>query len=131
MKSLSLLLIALMLTSCATTTMPQYSSNAEYMAAHGIVPDDGPPPLVSAKSSVTDCDLLLPSCATFTSSQPATSTPPPAVQDSVSGWDVLAGIVALPLVIPIALLAGYPSYRASRTTCRSYVYKDQYHTTCY
>jgi hypothetical protein len=112
MTYVSLILIALLLSSCATTPMTQL------------------PP--SAKGSVTDCDLLLPSCPTFTSSQPP--IPPPTPQEGPSVGQVLGAIALLPFAI---LTAGY-GYRGGygyqgyhRTTCRSYVYKDNFHTTCY
>jgi hypothetical protein len=132
MKYVSLLLITLMLVSCATTTVPR---------------------LVADKSRVTDCDLALPSCATTATPQnnaeymaasgtvltdapaslpsaaiPAPGPTPPQVQNSVSGWEVLGALV----LIPLALIAGYGSYgRYHRVTCRSYVYKDDPYTTCY
>jgi hypothetical protein len=137
MKSMCLLLITLMLSSCATTTTV--------------------PRLVADKSRVTDCDLALPTCETTTETKPPLPTEdadaprmnaaeiahanmliqqqhatPPAAQDGISGWDVLGAIALIPLAIPLALIAGYGSYGPyHRVTCRSYVYKDDPHTTCY
>jgi hypothetical protein len=104
MKSLSLILIALLLTSCASAPDIQYTGHSRYIAAIGKPAEEWPP-------------LPVPSV--------------PLAPASASGVDVMKEFMLLPLLLPFAVLENYPSYRASRTTCRSYVYKDQYHTTCY
>jgi hypothetical protein len=43
--------------------------------------------------------------------------------------NVLGAILVLPLIVPLAMLESYPSYRGAH--CYSYTYKDQYHVKCY
>jgi hypothetical protein len=107
-RMLITLLCAVLLVSCATPAI-DYSkspnviaSNAEYWAARGV---EYPP----------------------TPSVPTSRTLPPSTP-GVSGWDVLGAIVAIPLLIPIAMITSYPG---PGVHCRSWTYKDQYHASCY
>jgi hypothetical protein len=98
------LLCAALVVSCATpTNYVRYSSNAEHMAAHGIIPTNVADPI------------------------PMTPTPPTA-STGVSGWDVLGAAILFPLLLPVAMIANYPG---PGVHCRSYTYKDQYHVKCY
>lgn len=105
------LLCALLLMSCATPAIDYskspnvISSNAEYWAARGVeYPTVIQPP-------------------------PTKSPSLPSATPSVGPWDVIGAIIAIPLLIPIAMITSYPSY--SGVHCRSYVYKDELNTKCY
>ena len=110
-RVLMILLCATFLVSCATPHASDYanspnviSSNAEYMARMGIVPPEVPPPVMPR-------------------------TPSPA-QPGISGWDVLGAAILFPLLLPVAMIETYPSYRYG-VHCRSFTYKDEAHVQCY
>jgi hypothetical protein len=98
------LLCTILLASCAAPKM--LGSHAEYWAARGI--------------DVYNPHATLPTVA------------PPTFEPSVSGWNVVGGIVAIPLLLSVAMITTYPRYsRYSGVHCRSYTYKDQAHFRCY
>ena len=60
---------------------------------------------------------------------PASAPPDMPNPEPVTAGQVLGAILALPLVVPLAMLESYPSYRGAH--CYSYTDKDQYHVKCY
>ena len=117
-RVLATLLCAVLLMSCAAPNAIQYSqdyanspnviaSNAEYLASLGITPQVGPPWI------------------------PPRPEPVVLQRSGPSVWEVLGALIALPLIIPLAMLADYPSYRYGGSHCYTYTYKDQYHAKCY
>jgi hypothetical protein len=117
MKSLCLILIALMLAGCATPLTHQYATNAEYMAANGLVATDVPtPPMPVAPIP------------------PPVPPPPPAAEPGPSTAQVIGTILLLPILIPVyvavvgvaVLASGYSrsgGYGGS-VTCKGKVYAD-------
>jgi hypothetical protein len=60
---------------------------------------------------------------------PRPPVPPPPSTPGPSVGEVIGAILLLPLIVPLAMLESYPSYRGAH--CYSYTYKDQYHAKCY
>jgi hypothetical protein len=122
------LLCAVLLASCATPAR-NYSNNAEYMAAHGIVPTDTLPPLPMEPTTpkILRDEHGRPWMA-GTGDASSLRIPTPPQSTGPSALQVIGGLIALPLLIPILALSAYPS---TSTHCYSYTYKDQYHVKCY
>ncbi len=130
-KLISLLVLSLSLTACASTSGPRMdpamanrinTSNAEYLASQGIVPP------TEAEKALQRVKLAREKEHRDQLGYESATVAPP----SVSGWDVMRGLIALPIVIPLAAMVeyGHGPYSTS-VHCRSFTYKDQYHATCY
>ena len=128
-RVLIMVLCAILLASCATheSQMVDYRIDQSLRGVR-----DG--------SKLTEADLALRriNAERMNNYRPAaqeSSVPPapPPPMPGVIGWDVLGALVAIPLLVPIAMIANYPSYLSGYhgVHCRSYTYKDQYHTKCY
>lgn len=61
--------------------------------------------------------------------EPWKSCQPPPFRPSMNLGQVVTDLATIPLRLPEAMIDSYPSGR--RVYCRSYTYRDEYHTTCY
>lgn len=101
MKTLSLILLTVFLTACATPQQTALDRNyAEKAAAAG----------------------------TTVKADPATAGP--------STGQTIAGLLLLPVALPVLLLTTAATHRYGSggyrgVHCKSYEYKDQFHTKCY
>jgi hypothetical protein len=55
-----------------------------------------------------------------------------ASEGGISGWDVLKGVLFLPVAVLMLVIAAGAHYEAKypSTHCYTYTYKDQYHVQC-
>jgi hypothetical protein len=137
-RVLTALLCAVLFASCAAPPVinnspgynPGYSSNAEWMAANGIVPTESIPPIpmtpLTQDSNAPRMNAAEIAHANALIQHRTTPTTPPP-QPGVSGWDILGAVILFPLLLPVAMIANYPG---PGVHCYSYTYKDQYHVKC-
>jgi hypothetical protein len=135
LQLLIILLCTVLLASCASTQAKYDAAVVDYRIQQSLrgVTDGGSPtsvttpmPLPSKPKVLLDEHGRPWREGTGDASSLRIATPPPST--GPSGWDVLGAIVAIPLLIPIAMITNYPG---PGVHCRSWTYKDQYHVKCY